>query len=121
VAIQEALRPLRQRGLRLAIDDTGAGYASMTHILKLEPDIIKLDCALTTGIDRDPVRRSLAAALTTFAREMGAVVVAEGIETEAELGTLRQLGVMFGQGFGIARPAPLSEFADLSMQMSEIH
>ncbi|MEY2465428.1 MAG: hypothetical protein QOH64_3566 [Acidimicrobiaceae bacterium] len=107
-SLEAALLPLRERGVRLAVDDTGAGFASLKHILGLAPDIIKLDLALTRGIDVDPVRRALAAALIGFANEIGATLVAEGIESAAELQVLRTLGVRWGQGFFLARPAPLN-------------
>ena len=101
----------RGRGIRVAVDDTGAGFASLQHILRLRPDIIKLDMALTRGIDVDPVRRSLAAALVSFGQELRAHVVAEGVETERELETLRLLGIRYGQGFCLGRPAPAIMFA----------
>jgi len=95
---------LRRDGLRIAIDDAGAGYASLHHILMLEPDIIKFDISLTRDIDRDPVKRALATSLLQFAREINATVTAEGIETATELVTLRTLGVPWGQGFHIGHP-----------------
>ena len=106
-----ALAPLRKRGLRLAVDDAGAGYASLKHILSLRPDIIKLDVSLTRGIDGDPVRRALAAALINFAWSIGGDLVAEGIESPAELSTLRDLGIGIVQGHLCARPAALDELA----------
>ncbi len=107
VPLIAALRPLRERGLRLAIDDAGAGYASMRHIVNLLPDYIKLDMSLTRGIDKDPSRHALARALTSFSREIGSAIIAEGIETEGELELLRALGVETGQGFLLCRPIPL--------------
>lgn len=106
--LRRALSELREHGTTLAVDDTGAGVASMAHIVKLAPDLIKLDRAFTTGIDIDPVRRSVAGAFVTLAGETGANIVAEGIETAAELDTVRQLGIQYGQGYFIARPAPVS-------------
>ncbi len=99
-----ALKLLRSMGARLAIDDTGAGFASLAHILKLAPDFIKLDRELTSGIDRDPVRKALATALVSFASGLGAEIIAEGIETAAELEVLRGLGIRYGQGFYLCRP-----------------
>jgi EAL domain-containing protein (putative c-di-GMP-specific phosphodiesterase class I) len=93
--------------MRLAIDDTGAGFASLRHILNLEPDIIKLDISLTRGVDVDRARRALAAALIAFAANTGASIVAEGVETASELSVLRDLGVGFGQGYLLGRPGPL--------------
>jgi EAL domain-containing protein (putative c-di-GMP-specific phosphodiesterase class I) len=103
----EALDGLRCQGVRVAVDDTGAGYAGLAHILGLSPDIIKLDIKLTRGLDADPVRRALAAALVTFGGEIGAEITAEGIETGGELEALRTLGVTCGQGYHLARPGPL--------------
>jgi EAL domain-containing protein (putative c-di-GMP-specific phosphodiesterase class I)/AmiR/NasT family two-component response regulator len=106
-ALAEALAPLRERGLRVAVDDVGAGYASLRHALQLAPDMVKMDMSLTRGVDRDPGRRALAAALISFAGETNMTIVAEGIETAEELDALRELGVRYGQGFYFARPAPL--------------
>lgn len=102
-----ALEELRTRGVRVAIDDAGAGFASLRHTLLLAPDIVKVDISLTRAIDQDRGRRALASALISFADEMGMAIVAEGIETEAELRTLRDLGVAFGQGYFLAEPGPL--------------
>ncbi len=98
------LSRVRERGARLAVDDTGAGFSSLGHILHLRPELIKLDCQFTRGIDTDPARRSLAHALVTFARDIGAEVVSEGIETAAELDTVRELGIPYGQGYFLNRP-----------------
>lgn len=103
-----ALAGLRAGGIRIAIDDAGAGYASLRHALQLAPDIVKVDISLTRDIDSDRGRRALASALISFADEMGMTIVAEGIETEAELKTLRELGVRFGQGYYLAEPKALS-------------
>lgn len=102
--IIEALRSFREKGLRLAIDDVGAGYATMNHILNLEPDFIKLDASLIRDIDTDPARRSLVSALNVFARETDCKVVAEGVETAGELATLQTIGVHQAQGFYLGRP-----------------
>lgn len=107
-AIEHVVTTLRRQGIRLAVDDMGSGYASFRHLLALNPDIVKLDSYLARGIDCDPARRALATALTSFARETGREVIAEGIETGQELETLHRLGVSWGQGYHLARPAPLS-------------
>jgi len=101
------LAPLRAAGLRIAIDDAGAGYASLRHVLHIQPELIKLDVSLTRNIDSDAMRRALASALIAFARESGARIVAEGVETEAELRTLKALGASCGQGYFLARPMSL--------------
>jgi EAL domain-containing protein (putative c-di-GMP-specific phosphodiesterase class I)/CheY-like chemotaxis protein len=103
-ALNRALQPLRDAGVRVAVDDAGAGFSSLRHILLMVPDIIKLDISLTRGIDGDRPRRALSCALVAFARETATTIVAEGIETDAELRTLKEIGVTQGQGFLIARP-----------------
>ena len=108
-AIERSLRSLRERGARLSVDDTGAGFASLRHILDLSPDYVKLDISLCRGIDRDPARRALASALVSFTRDVGIILIAEGIETEGERAALTDLGVRYGQGFLLGRPAPLPE------------
>lgn len=107
--LNSILNRFRKRGIKVAIDDTGSGISSLTHILEINPDIIKLDRSLITNIDKDPVRFSLANALVVFAEKIDATVVAEGIETKEELDTVGKLGINMGQGFYLARPAELSE------------
>jgi EAL domain-containing protein (putative c-di-GMP-specific phosphodiesterase class I) len=106
--LAEALEPLRREGLRLAVDDAGAGYASFRHILKLKPDVIKLDASLIRNVDSDTGCRALAAALIRFAEETGCKVVAEGVETQEELAMLRRLAVNKAQGYLLGRPSALS-------------
>lgn len=91
-------------GVRLAIDDAGAGFASFRHILELSPDFVKLDRAIIGGLDSDPARQALVAGMRHFAVTTGCGLIAEGIETEAELATLRSLGVSLGQGYLLGRP-----------------
>lgn len=112
-ALCKALEGLRAEGVRLSIDDAGAGYSSMRHILLLRPDIIKLDISLTRNIDSDPTRYALAAALIEFARKTRCNVVAEGVETAAELEALRSLGAQTAQGFFLSRPLPLGQVTQL--------
>lgn len=107
--LRRAIDELRAKGIRLAIDDAGSGYSSLQHILHLNPDIIKLDMALTRSVDIDPARRALASALIFFGHETGCVIVAEGIETQAELDTLRVLGVPRGQGYFLGHPMALPD------------
>lgn len=103
--IHAALLPHRQRGLGLAVDDTGAGYASFAHVLRLRPDVIKLDRSLLADIDHDAARRAFVTAIVLMALELAASVTAEGVETPAELDTVRSLGVDAVQGFLLARPS----------------
>ncbi len=103
--ISAALLPHRERGVRLAVDDTGAGYASFAHVLRLRPDVIKMDRSLLADIDHDAARRAVVTAVVLMALELGARVTAEGVETAAELDTLAALGVDTVQGFLLARPS----------------
>ncbi len=103
-ALAEALHELRRFGVRVAIDDVGSGFSSFRHVTRVNPEILKLDRSLVCGIDDDPVRQSLAAAIVAFAADVGATVVSEGIESEEELACLRELAVGLGQGFFLGRP-----------------
>jgi PAS domain S-box-containing protein len=103
--LADVLSLLRGSGVRIAIDDAGAGFASMRHILQLKPDLIKLDRDIIAGIDTDPGQRALGAAMVGFAKETGADLVAEGIETEAELTAVTKLGMSAGQGYLLGRPS----------------
>lgn len=103
----ENLDEMRRHGVRMAVDDAGAGYAGLQQIVSMRPEVIKLDIHLTRGVDEDPVRRALAASMVTFAADTGAVIIAEGIETAGELAALRELGVPWGQGYLLAHPGPL--------------
>jgi EAL domain-containing protein (putative c-di-GMP-specific phosphodiesterase class I) len=115
-ALNSELAPLRARGLKLAIDDAGAGFAGLQHILQLQPDIIKLDMTLIQTIDVDPARRALAGAMQMFARQTGAVLIAEGVESQAELSTLAQLSFMRAQGYLLGKPQPWQEVLSAEMQ-----
>ena len=99
------IRAYKEFGLLTAIDDFGAGYSGLNLLADFQPDIIKLDMALTRHIDSDRVRRSIVAGIRTVCRELDIMVIAEGVETEAEYATLRELGVAYFQGYLFARPA----------------
>ena len=104
--VQRVDGDIRERGVRLAIDDAGSGYSGLSHIVQIAPDIIKIDMELIRGIDFDPVRRSLVTLIVAFAPEIGASLVVEGIETRAEFETLRGLSVECGQGYFLGQPGP---------------
>ncbi len=104
-SVAEAITALRERGARLAVDDVGSGYAGLTHVMRLAPDVIKLDRALTTGIEGDAVKAALVSSFVRYARDIDATVCGEGIETHEELMQLAALDVSYGQGYLIARPA----------------
>ena len=107
--LRAALAPARAAGLRVAVDDAGAGYASLRHSLLIEPDLLKLDISLVRGLDTDERRRALCRAVVAFAHSTGARVVAEGVETDGELEALRRLRVDLAQGYVLQRPVPLAE------------
>jgi EAL domain-containing protein (putative c-di-GMP-specific phosphodiesterase class I) len=95
---------LRAAGARIAVDDTGAGFASLRHVLMLQPDVIKLDLSLTRDVDVDRRQQALVRAVTAFSAQVGATVLAEGVETQAQLDTLREIGVRLGQGWHLGVP-----------------
>jgi EAL domain-containing protein (putative c-di-GMP-specific phosphodiesterase class I) len=104
-ALLAVLAPFRAAGLRLAIDDVGAGFSSLRHIVVTTPDVIKIDRSIVSGLDADPVLTTLVRSLVEFARGIDARVVAEGVETAAEAAVLRSLDVDYGQGWHFGRPA----------------
>jgi len=101
---KDVLRELKRQGFRVAIDDMGAGYSSLQAIVDLEPDYLKFDIALVRNIDKSLIKRSLLETLVELSQKIGAAVIAEGIEAESELQTLRELGVGIGQGRFLAPP-----------------
>ncbi|MGD0879957.1 MAG: EAL domain-containing protein [Acidimicrobiales bacterium] len=104
--LRNCLAGYLQRGARLAIDDAGAGYSSLRHVVELSPDYLKLDRELVSGVDKDSNRRALMRAVVAFAREVGTSVIAEGVETRGELDVLRDAEVHLVQGYLLARPDP---------------
>lgn len=100
------LNPFRCRGVQVAMDDAGSGFSGLSRLIELAPDIIKLDRVIIEGIDLDPVRRSLATAIVAFARDVGAIVVAEGVETTDQLDAVERLGIEQVQGYLVGRPGP---------------
>lgn len=102
--LRELLAPLRERGARVAVDDAGAGYAGLQQVMRIHPDIIKLDRSLVADVDTDPAKQVLIDAFARFARGTGAVVCAEGLETAGELRVVADLDVTYGQGFGLGKP-----------------
>lgn len=94
--------------VRSSVDDAGAGFSSLRHIVELKPDFVKLDIGLIRAIDRDPARQALIAGMVYFALRSSCTLVAEGIETDGEFAELRKLSVDLGQGYLIGRPRPIS-------------
>jgi EAL domain-containing protein (putative c-di-GMP-specific phosphodiesterase class I) len=113
-ALAAVLAPFRAAGLRLAIDDVGAGFSSLRHIVVTAPDVMKLDRSIVSGVDTDPVLRTLVHSLVEFGHGCDVQVVAEGVETAAEAATLLSLGVDHGQGWHFGRPGPAEALAPVA-------
>jgi PAS domain S-box-containing protein len=107
-AFRAAMAALGPR-VDLAVDDVGAGFASLRHILELRPAFVKLDRSLVAGLESDYARHAMIAGLRHFARATGFRLIAEGIETDQELAVLRALDVGLGQGFLLGRPVPVGD------------
>lgn len=103
-AIQDRIAKLRALGFRIAIDDLGAGYAGLTSFAVLEPEIVKLDMSLTRNVDTDPMRQRIVKSMVALCKEVGAQVVAEGIERASERDMVAGLGCDFVQGYFVAKP-----------------
>ena len=107
--VSEAVGALRATGVRVALDDTGSGSVSFNSLFDVHADIIKIDIDVTHGIESDPMKEAMASALKGLADRLGAMSLAEGIETEEELNLLRDVGVQAGQGYLFGRPEPVGE------------
>ena len=107
--LQEAMAGLRSRGVRFAADDVGAGYAGLNRMMRLAPEVIKLDRFLIAGVDGDPARQALTSSAAAFAAATRTRVIAEGIESAGELAALRAAGIRYGQGFHLGRPMALED------------
>jgi EAL domain-containing protein (putative c-di-GMP-specific phosphodiesterase class I) len=105
-SLVDALAPLLARGAHFAVDDMGAGYSGLRQITALHPTYLKLDRSLVRGIDTDPDRAALLRALVGYAEHAGAHLVAEGVETAAELEAVSAVGVSLIQGWYYGRPGP---------------
>jgi EAL domain-containing protein (putative c-di-GMP-specific phosphodiesterase class I) len=95
---------LRSLGYRIAVDDLGAGYAGLSSLASLKPEVVKLDMSLVRGVDREPIKQRLVASLQTLGGPLGITMVAEGVETEAERDTLISVGCDLFQGYLFAQP-----------------
>jgi EAL domain-containing protein (putative c-di-GMP-specific phosphodiesterase class I) len=100
-----AINPLREQGLRLAVDDTHSGAGALSRMVYLRPDFLKVGRSVIGDVDNDGIQRALAACLVDFAEQIGTILVAEGIETVGELKVLTELGISAGQGYLLGRPS----------------
>jgi EAL domain-containing protein (putative c-di-GMP-specific phosphodiesterase class I) len=112
-AVRVAFERLRRRGVRIAIDDFGTGFSSLARLQHVPVDIIKLDRAFVIDVAERPEARRMAAAIYELSKAIGASIVAEGIETEAQASTLRGIGYEYAQGYLFARPMPLPQLHKL--------
>ena len=119
-ALNATLAPFRADGLRLAIDDVGAGFSSLRHIVVTSPDVIKIDRSIVAGLDLDPVLETLVRSLAEFGHGCGVRVVAEGVENAAEAAVLKALGVDYGQGWHYGRPGPAESLAPIATRPARI-
>ena len=102
-----ALLELRAQGLRIAVDDAGAGFASLRHVVQLAPDLLKIDTSLTAAFEHDRATRAMIVAFVAFSNDIQIRIVAEGIENERTAQMLGEIGIRYGQGYAFGRPAPL--------------
>jgi EAL domain-containing protein (putative c-di-GMP-specific phosphodiesterase class I) len=117
---REAVDPIRDR-VRIAIDDAGAGFASLRHIVELAPSMVKLDRSLVAGIGEDSARQAVVSGMVQFARSAGLSLIAEGIESDAELIVLRALGVGLGQGYLLGEPRPMPASGPVAASVTGQH
>ncbi|MHA3946580.1 EAL domain-containing protein [Cellulomonas bogoriensis] len=119
--LSERMEPLRRAGVRVAVDDVGAGFSSLKHIVQLAPDVIKLDMSLTQDVEDSPLRKALATSLVEFSEHTGAVLVVEGIETDQDLAAWAAMGAHAAQGYLIGRPGnlPVSAASSVIAQMRQ--
>jgi EAL domain-containing protein (putative c-di-GMP-specific phosphodiesterase class I) len=104
--LEQALTRLHDAGARVALDDAGAGYSGLQQLMRVRPDIVKLDRSLVSGVASDPARAALVASFSSFASQTGGAVCAEGIECAADLRAIADLDVAYAQGYLLGRPAP---------------
>jgi GAF domain-containing protein len=115
IGLDATLSELRDRGARIAVDDAGAGYAGLQQVVRVAPEILKIDRSLITGIDVDASKMALVEALARFASTTGAAVCGEGIETVEELRMLRRADATYAQGYALGRPGPAWPEADVAI------
>jgi EAL domain-containing protein (putative c-di-GMP-specific phosphodiesterase class I) len=120
VALNATLAPFRAEGLRLAIDDVGAGFSSLRHIVVTAPDVIKIDRSIVTGLDTDPVLETLVRSLVEFGHGCDVRVVAEGVEKAGEAAVLQTLGVDYGQGWHFGKPGPAEALSPVPASATSI-
>ena len=110
---------MRQRGLKVALDDFGSGFASYAYLRNLPLDILKIDGSFISGIEHDPINQAMVRSMVLIARQLGLQTVAEFVENQASLDCLSKLGIDYAQGYFIGRPQPLALLADLNEQAQD--
>ncbi len=120
-ALRRAVAPLRAAGALLAIDDTGAGFASLRHVMRLRPEFVKIDRELVAGIHRDEAKVAVVEALGTFAARLDAWIIAEGVEEQEEIDRLAAIGVPLAQGYALGRPAAAMGASSPELAAAQAH
>jgi EAL domain-containing protein (putative c-di-GMP-specific phosphodiesterase class I) len=115
------LEELHERGVRIAIDDFGTGFSSLGHLRRFPVDVIKVDRSFVQGVEHDAKDAAITANLTSLAHALGLTAIAEGIETEGQLASVRELGCDLAQGFLFARPMPPEHMTDLLADDADSH
>ena len=112
-ATMSVLRDLRSIGARMSIDDFGTGYSSLVHLKRFPVDFLKVDRSFVSGVVDDPADSAIVSAVIGIGHALGLPVIAEGVETDEQLGTLRRLGCDLAQGYRFARPEPVIQVCDM--------
>ena len=119
--LREYLTPFRDMGIRIALDDMGSGYSGLTRLIELQPDFAKIDLNLVRDVDKNPIKFALLESTARFAQQTAATsLIAEGIETHGELYTLKEIGIDFGQGYLLGKPAITFEFPLIPQELAQI-
>ncbi|MBK7657130.1 MAG: EAL domain-containing protein [Betaproteobacteria bacterium] len=112
------LEEMRKFGIKISLDDFGTGYSSLSYLKMLDIDYLKVDQSFVRDLEIDPDDRTLCEAMIVMAHKLGLKVVAEGIETQAQLDFLVNAGCDFGQGYLFSKPLPAKDFTDYMLRMS---
>ena len=117
---REDLKQLHDSGVRIAIDDFGTGFSSLGHLRRFPVDILKVDRSFVHGVEHDAKDAAITANLASLAHALGLLAVAEGIESDGQLASVRELGCDLAQGFLFAKPIPADELRDVLVRRAAL-